>query len=228
MASWAAENELKAVRNPWDIPPFAKRGNRSRAVLFEAKGRALDAWEQVESELAHLFSAFTKEDRFDLAANLAYGEPNTVPQRLTKLRQSAEAYFVAHPSQNVEAEFDRLTAVVQNYSLRRNDIAHGIVRPFHWIVTPANCRGMREESQAEWCLIPPHYRPKVTPNIPAPAFLLTSKEINAFGDVFQQICHALSNLSIWAIQHAPPSPRFVRPRPSALPYAISVPHVLRG
>jgi len=36
----------------WDRPSFPTRGNKSDRVLFEAIGRALNAWEQVETALA--------------------------------------------------------------------------------------------------------------------------------------------------------------------------------
>ena len=40
--------------NPWDAPPFPKRGNRSSRVLYEAIGRALTTWELLETYLAKI------------------------------------------------------------------------------------------------------------------------------------------------------------------------------
>jgi hypothetical protein len=43
--------------DPWDRPPFPGRGNSQR-TLYEAIGRALMAWEEVEGAFAHLYSTF--------------------------------------------------------------------------------------------------------------------------------------------------------------------------
>jgi hypothetical protein len=216
-----------AERNPWDRPPLARQGNRSDRVLFESIGRTLNAWEQIESELAHLYSALLTGDRFDLPANLAYGVPNTIRLRLAGLQRVAKAHWVQRPSQEIEAEFERLSDLVDRYSDRRNDIAHGIARPFQWIVTP-NLEGlvMIPSRNSAWYVIPPHYRPKTEPGA-YPAYLLTSREINAFGAVFLKITHALSNLSLWTIQHVPVPSGGIRPVPSALPYRVPVPRILR-
>jgi hypothetical protein len=217
-----------AERNPWDRPPLAKEGNRSDRVLFESIGRTLNAWEQIESELAHLHSAFLCGDRFDLPSNVAYGDQNTLPLRLAGLQRAEKAYAVQHPSQEIEAEFVRLSEMVERYSARRNDIAHGIVRPFQWIITP-KLEGlvMFPTAESSWCLIPPHYRPKKTRADSYPAYLLTSHEINAFGSVFLKITHALSNLSLWVTQYISVPSGDIRPVPSSLPYMVQIPPILQ-
>jgi hypothetical protein len=219
------------MSDPWDRPPLARRGNRSEASLFESIGRALNAWEMVEAEMAHLYSAFITLERFDLASNLAYGEPNTFPLRAAALQRSACPHFCRYPSQEIEGEFRRLITLAERYSVRRNDIAHGTVRPFEWVITPATQETVLQVvpwyEDCSWCLIPPHYRPKNTGRDRGPAYLFTSWEINEFGKVFMNIAHAISNLSIWVIQHAPPSP-YICPRPSALPYKVRDPRTRRG
>ena len=44
--------------DPWDRPPFPRRGNSER-TLYEAIGRALMAWEEVEGAFAHLYSTLS-------------------------------------------------------------------------------------------------------------------------------------------------------------------------
>jgi hypothetical protein len=218
-----------AKRNPWDRPTLAQQGSRSDRALFESIGRTLNAWEQIESELAHLYSAMIAGHRFDMSANLVYGVPNTIQLRLAALQRAAKAHCVRHPSQEIEGEFERLSEMVERYSARRNDIAHGIARPFRWIITP-KLEGlvMYPNTESSWCLVPPHYRPKRTRPDSYPAYLLTSREINAFGSVFLKIAHALSNLSNWAIQYAPLPSGGTRPVPSSLPYMVPIPRILRG
>ena len=216
--------------NPWDRPPIPPEGNRSVRALYESIGRTLVAWENIEAELAHLYSALATGDRFNLEANLAYGIPNTVPLRLAGVLHAAERYQTAHPSQAIEAELDRLTDMVKRYAGRRNDIAHGVVRPFNWIITPDTKGSIRLVSyDSPWCLIPPHFRPKNAGGDHSDlAYLFTSREINAYGRVFYHISRALSNIAIWTIQHAPVPLHGIRLRPSALPYLIQVPRILRG
>lgn len=217
-----------AERNPWDRPPLARQGNRSDRALFESIGRTLNAWEQIESELAHLYSALITGEIFDPQANLAYGVAHTIQLRLATLQRAATAHFARRPSQEIEGEFERLSGMVYRYSARRNDIAHGIALPFQWIVTPT-LEGlvMIPTRASTWCVIPPHYRPKTEPGT-YPAYLLTSREINAFGAVFLKITHALSSLTLWTIQHVPAPSGDIRPLPGALPYMVPVPRILRG
>ena len=94
--------------NPWDRPPLPTQGNRSIRILFEAIGRTLNAWEEIEVEMAHTYSAFAAGERFDAAANRAYGEPSNFVSRLAGLQRVAQTYFVACPSQEVEGELERL------------------------------------------------------------------------------------------------------------------------
>jgi len=218
-----------AETNPWDRPPLARQGNRSNRALFESIGRTLNAWEQIEVELAHLYSALITGDEFDMPSNLAYGMPHTIQQRFAALQRAAKSHWARHPSQEIEGEFERLSDMVNRYSQRRNDIAHGIVRPFQWIITP-DLEGlvMIPGPDSTWCIIPPHYRPKKTREDDYPAYLLTSREINAFGAVFMEITHALANLSLWVTEDVPVPSGDIRPAPSSLPYMVPIPRILRG
>lgn len=207
---------------PWDRPPLPKRGNRSDRVLFKSIGRALNAWEEVEISMAHLCAAFATGDRFDSQANHAYGEPSNFNARRDRLQHAAERYFLAHPSQDVEGEFCRLMRLATGYSARRNDIAHGHSLPIQWTVDPAARPSLLSiAGHHEWCLVPPHFSAKKFTGKNRPAYAFTSREVHQFGQVFWDIAHAVSNLSIWAIQHGP-SP-YTRPQPSKLPYKVRHP-----
>jgi hypothetical protein len=84
---------------PWDHPPFPTRGNRSDGSLFEALVRTLNAWEEIEISMSHLYAAFVASDRFDPTASHAYGEDANFNQRSAKLARAAQAHFIRHPSQ---------------------------------------------------------------------------------------------------------------------------------
>lgn len=216
--------------NPWDRPPFPKRGNKSIRVLQQAMGFSLSAWEQIEIALAHLYAAMTTGDRFNSSANHAYGEPANFAQRFASLQQIAEQHFMKYPSQDIEGEFCRLGKLITGYSGRRNDIAHSQALYIHWAIDHPPHRtilGMTENDR-QWCLTPPHFRANKFTGRNRPAYALTSREVREFGLVFWDIAHAVSNLSIWVIQHAIPPLHGIRPRPSALPYKVRDPRIPRG
>lgn len=209
---------------PWDIPPFPKKGNVSQYILFAAIGRTLNAWEEVEIALAHLYSVLLTGDRFDTAAMHAYGAPANFNQRLLQLQQAGERYFVQHPLQQVEGEFSRLTTFISGYSARRNDIAHAHALYIHWIVPPTQSVVMFSADERQWCLVPPHFRANKFTTQNRPTYVLTSREINEFGLVFWDLVRAISNLSIWMLRHDPPLP-YTRPRPGALPHKVRGPRI---
>lgn len=215
--------------DPWDRPPLPRKGNLSQNVLFAAIGRTLNAWEEVEIALSHLYSVFVTGDRFDGAAMHDYGAPANFNQRFGLLLRAAEQHFIRRPSQPIEGEFARLAAMVSGYSARRNDIAHGHVHYLHWIIPPRAPITLLSAGRGElqWCLVPPHFRANKFTAKNLPAYVLTSREINELGLVFWDIVRALNNLQIWTLRHDPPLP-YTRPRPSALPYKVRVPRIRKG
>jgi hypothetical protein len=171
--------------DPLDRPPFPKRGNKSDCILFEAIGRTLNAWEEVEISLAHLYAAAVSGDRFDSAANHAYGEPTNFRQRIECLQRVAARRFINHPSQPIEGEFARLMELINGYAARRNDIAHGHTLPVQWLVDPADRPVLLSiAGQVQWCLVPPHFRANKFTARQRPAYALTSWEIRESGLVF--------------------------------------------
>lgn len=214
--------------NPWDPPPFPKKGNASQKVLFAAMGAALNAWEEIEMSCAHLYAAFVTGDRFNYVASHAYGESLNFRDRFAMLQREAQKHFIAHPSQPIEAEFCRLAKLITGYSARRNDIAHAHALHIEWVRDPSSTNTLLSYgSDLRWCLVPPFFKASKFTARKRPAYVLTSFEMNQYRDVFWDLAHALSNLSIWAIQHAPPSP-YIRPRPSALPYKVRAPRIRKG
>ena len=215
-----------AMPHPWDRPPFPARGNRSDRVLFDAIGRTLNAWEEVEISMAHLYATLATGDRFDSQANHLYGEEANFNGRLTTLEQAAEQRFIAEPSQPVEGEFSRLMRFVRGYSARRNDIAHGHALYIHWVRDPASRETLLSfGADLSWCWVPPHFRANKFNAQNRPEYVLTSREINEFGLTFWDIARAFSSLSVRLLKF-PPS-HGIRPRPGALPYKVRAPRIRR-
>jgi hypothetical protein len=218
----------KKMADPWERPPFPKKGNRSQRVLFSAMGAALNAWEEVEVSLAHLYAALVTGDRFDPTASHAYGVPLNFSTRYAGLQTAAQDHFSRNPSQMIEGEFCRLMRLVTGYSARRNDIAHSHALHIHWVRNPlAPETLLSSDADLSWCLVPPFFKANKFTSENRPAYVFTSLEMNEYCDVFWDIARALSNLSIWAIQHVPAS-HYIRPQPSALPYKVRAPPIRRG
>ncbi len=181
---------------PWDRPPFPKRGNASQRVLFEFIGRALMAWEEVETALAHLYSIFSCGSKFDQAANREYGEPPNFAPRLRRLEERARGYFVAKPCQEQEGEFDNIIRLATAYAPRRNDIAHGVARPVQWVLDPNSHESLLSlAGEMQWCVIPPHFRDNKFTSENRPVYVLTSRETNRFSEAFWKITHRATKLA---------------------------------
>ena len=217
------------MRDPWDRPPLARQGNRSDRSLFESLGRALNAWEEIEISMSHLYAAFVIGDRFEPHASHAYGEDANFNQRAAKLVRAAKAHFMRHPSQPIEGEFCRLMRLVRGYSARRNDMAHAHVLPIHFVVMPDSAKeAIALTENPQWCLVPPHFRANKFTTARRPAYAFSSWEINEFRLVFWDMAHAISNLSlVVSLVRFPPS-RGIRPRPDALPRKVRVPRIRQG
>ena len=175
------------MAEPWDRPPYPKRGNSER-VLFEAVGRCLMGWEEVEGTFAHLFSTFRTGLPFDTAANKEYGQPLNFVHRVQALRDAACRYFQSHCSQENEGEFAEIVELALNWSQRRNDVAHGRARMIHWIINPESRETLlTAQGPLRWCVIPPHFKSEKFTEDDRPTYVLTSREMNRFADAFWKL-----------------------------------------
>ncbi len=179
--------------HPWDIPPFPTHGDMWEQLTYAAVGRAMSRWEAVEVEFAQLYALLCGGDRFDETLSQEYGEKDNFRARLIGLNARVCRYFIAHPDQRFEAKMRRVLADAGNFSARRNDIAHGIVRPFRWQVMRPQAAGTGDHPPFEWCLVPSHFRAKNFANA-RPRYLLASKEIGRFADGFFGIQRAVNDL----------------------------------
>jgi hypothetical protein len=119
----------KQHMNPWDITPFSGHGDKFPNTTYEAVGRALSAWEELEVNLSHLFGVFSGKDPLSTETYASYGEERIFVQRADMLERLASSYFIIKPNQNLEGDFCHLICDTRCFSARRNDIAHGVVRP---------------------------------------------------------------------------------------------------
>jgi hypothetical protein len=123
------------MTNPWDVPPFPTDGDDIEDSTYAGVGRVMSGWESVELELSYFHSLFVGRHE-QLDAMREYGTGDTFQSRKRLLAQSASAFFTRHHNQEIEGDFCRLIIDATKFSHRRNDIAHGIVKPFEWIIPP--------------------------------------------------------------------------------------------
>jgi hypothetical protein len=163
------------MHNPWDIPPFPIRGDDVQDTTFAGVGRVLTQWEMIEVELAQVYGWLVKRPD-DIEALHQYGMPQIFEKRIKGLSDVADVYFRWNAHQDAEGEFRSLSTKVRNFSARRNDVAHSIVQPFQWIVSP------ELNGPLQFCAVPPHYAGKKFDPQNMPRFIYTSVELTALSN----------------------------------------------
>ena len=100
-------------------------GDDDPNLTYIAVGRAIHAWEGLETALARLYLKMKKlPETPDHLAD--YGSQNRkFVDRVTAVNSAAYAYFVQRPNQEKEGEFCRLIEEVNELAIDRHRIAHG-------------------------------------------------------------------------------------------------------
>ena len=88
-------------------------------------GRAIDAWERLEEQLARL-ALFLQGIPIGPQTLAAHGKANGIfKERLAATRKAGEHFFIGHPDQQKEGEFADLMTSIDELSIKRHRIAHG-------------------------------------------------------------------------------------------------------
>jgi hypothetical protein len=105
--------------------PKLQPGETDPNQLFNAVGRAINAWEKMEEALARLYAKLTGlPERPDALSD--YGAENRIfSHRLQVLKSAAEAYFAKSPDAVRQAELANLLEDAKQLSIKRHRIAHG-------------------------------------------------------------------------------------------------------
>jgi hypothetical protein len=166
--------------NLWAIPAAATAGDPDDITLYAEIGKALSSWEMLEGFLGELFAVLIMPKARSLAASRAYGAIGTFRARMDMLAQAAEAHFSIRQDPSAEADFNAQRKIWLKASPRRNDIAHGVVRPFDF--------SSRTHS---WALYPSYYTSSRRALDGSPAYVMTAKDVARFGDQFSNLCAPL-------------------------------------
>lgn len=169
--------------NPWDIPPFPEQGDDEADWIYRAVGQAMTKWEEVEVELAELYTELIEKPA-ELQSIRDYGEPFSFSQRADKLEQAARRYFATHPNQAHEAAFDDMLCQVRGWANRRNDIAHGVVQQADF--QPRFRDQYMREGKQRYCLFPAFYMHRKHDKDYRPTYCYTCNELEDFSAHFFQ------------------------------------------
>lgn len=191
------------MSDPWDRPSLPTRGDDNQNDTYAAVGRVLSLWEQVESELGHLFALFIGKYGKDEAYDQYYEKGKTTQGRLNSLQREAKRYFTRSPSQEIEGHFCSLMKFAIGFADRRHEVAHGVVRPIEWYgsLLPELARPL-SQGGFKFCLVPPHYqRNWITNGIPE--YIYTSAEL---GEIEKQLFLFAQQITRFKWDYLMPSP----------------------
>jgi hypothetical protein len=180
----------------WAIPPLPDKGDPEENITYASVGRALSAWELFETDLAFLFAFFIVPAHDSEAARRAYGSIVSFNGRADALKSAAATYFRNFPYKDSTA-FDDLMNIASRAAPRRNEIAHGVLRPY-----------MLKEPWPDpitYAVFPAYYATKRHDVHNYPKYAYASPEIERFKQQFDElltpqvaeISRTLSETYVW-------------------------------
>jgi hypothetical protein len=187
------------MTDPWDRPPFPIKGALIDDEIYLAMGHALSAWEEYEVDLSWLYAVLTERPVHSEAAYQDYvANADNFIQRATKLETAGCRYFCRRPNQPDEADFIEILRTGRGWSLRRNDIAHSVVRPAPRVYDATS--GMTFENwlklPEEYLLYPPEYAAKKFGTYGRPAYAYGFAELSHFAQVFRENGYQVNALTL--------------------------------
>ena len=115
------------MAEPWAVRESSDQGDENEEVLFAAIGRAISKWEELEEDLADLFSLLvgSKELVHDPSnpASRVYGKVPNFSALAEMLDAAAEAFFENNYAPALAKEFKDVLKSCRGFAARRNEIA---------------------------------------------------------------------------------------------------------
>ena len=160
--------------DPWHSSSLPQKGDADAISTYAGVGRVLSQWEEVEVELSAIYTILRGKHR-QLAAFHEYGLGRIFADRVQIFEKAMEAFFIKRPNQQLEGEMFVILQRVKNLANRRNEVAHGLVRPIQWM----RSRRADDPPGGQFVLVPSHYnKRKFTPKT-LPTYAYTSIELHA-------------------------------------------------
>jgi hypothetical protein len=196
---------MKKIPNAWTRTPEQTNGHELRpgdvlpAAIYSALGLAISNWGHLETGLGMMFGFIISADSRTIntpgpalvMTARAFGSVRTSEGRLSMLSAVAETFFVRHSQPDLQAQFDSQYRSWKGYSERRNDLAHGVVRPYGPAI------GMDDKLRGQFYLVPSIIDAAKWPGISDhPAYCYTSNDVNGFAQVFKEMTDKISELVV--------------------------------
>lgn len=120
--------DAKMINHPYDVKPVDD-GNVDGNDIYLAVGRALDAWEGLEDEIASLFAILVGVENYRgfSPAKAAYGAVIGSGTRMDMVKQAADTALLDEKNAGILKRIKDHMNLCGKYSARRNEIAHGRV-----------------------------------------------------------------------------------------------------
>lgn len=138
---------------PYEPPSLPSAGDANQDDTFCGVGRVMSAWETLEFQLSRLHSYFLGDPDGDAIRD--YGKGSIFSNRVKRLSEAAEAFFVFNPDQALEGEFDTIVSELMHLANRRNEVAHGI--RCNLSVVAAFADSLVDSSTQQYGIIAPYY-----------------------------------------------------------------------
>lgn len=178
-------------QEPWDyVEPLTSEGDADYNDILRGVGLVLHEWSLVEIALSHLQAILDGNPR-DGAAIQAYGMGRVFSSRLEGFKQIASTYFIKNCDQHREAELCGLVLQARNFSIRRNEVAHGVLRDFHSIDLTKDAI----EPKLSYFLVCPYYDQKGKSLIDFPFYMYNTKTLDKLAENIAKLQVALEVFS---------------------------------
>jgi hypothetical protein len=182
--------------NPGDNHTPSLLGDETEDTLYAAVGRALSRWEELEEDLADLFTCFMGSEEVvhdpRHPACRVYGSVPGFTTRADMLEAAAGAFFEKYNHPEIRRRCEEAIKQCRKLSARRNDIAHGS-RFYH--------------PDRGYYLVPGYYNSRKNAPDGDPVYEYSSEHILEYANQFAaltQVIRQLHSLSFKAREQAEP------------------------
>jgi hypothetical protein len=179
--------EVFVMANPCDRPLVPPRGDDHEDITYAAVGRLISSWEGIEVELSHLYAIFTGQYLKREAYDRYYDNSKNFAGRMRTLEESAQQFFIGASHQNNETDLSELVKKIRGFSVRRHEVAHGIVRPYYHYAPLTGWSDPLDTDRTRTCVAPPHYQRNWFSEHQIPLYVYASPEINSITEKLDHI-----------------------------------------